>query len=321
MPIDYKDYYQVLGVKEDASQEDIKKAFRNLARKYHPDQSHETDKPANEEKFKEIAEAYEVIGDPDKRKKYDTLGANWDQAQGAGFRDPSNAQGFGRGFSAQGGEYHFSGTGFSDFFEQFFGMGGGDFDSVRQGQSRGSGFSMRGQDIEGEIMVTLQEAAHGSTRQVAVSKVDPQTGRETVHKYNVQIPKGIREGQRIRVASQGHAGHGTGESGDLFLKARFASDPDFRVKGGNLYYDLELAPWQAALGTKVNVPTIDGRVRLNIPEGTAANRRFRIQGKGLPSTKSAMGDLIVELQIKTPDITTDAQRKAWEALKKTYHSD
>lgn len=315
MPIDYKDYYQILGVKKDDSQEAIKKAFRTLARKYHPDQSKEADKTANEEKFKEIAEAYEVIGDPEKRKKYDTLGANWNQADHGGPWQNASPDGFGRGQ-----EYHFSGTGFSDFFEQFFGAGGGDFGSYGRGAGRPSGFSMRGQDIEGEIMVSLREAAQGSTRQISLSKTDPQTGRENIQKFNVRIPPGIREGQRIRVARQGHAGQGSGESGDLFLKARLASDPDFRVKGGDLYYELEIAPWDAAMGTKATVPTLDGQVRLTIPKGTASNRRLRVAGKGLPSTKGTQGDLFVEIRIKTPEITKDSQRHAWEALKKTYPS-
>jgi curved DNA-binding protein len=221
MAIEYEDYYETLGVKRDASQEDIKKAFRKLARRYHPDQTQDTDKAASEEKFKEIAEAYEVIGDPEKRKKYDTLGANWDQPEGAGASHGAGPFGYGGGGRNQGSEYHFSGTGFSDFFEQYFGMGGGNFDAFNPEGSRAAGFSMRGQDIEGEIMITIQEAAKGATRQIALSKTDPQTGRDKVQKFNVKIPPGIREGQRIRVASQGHAGHGTGESGDLFLKARF----------------------------------------------------------------------------------------------------
>jgi curved DNA-binding protein len=319
--MDYKDYYKILSVAKEASQEEIKKAFRKLARQYHPDQAEAADKVASEEKFKEVAEAYEVLGDPCKRKKYDTLGSGWDQPQGPQNSGDPHAQGFGRGAPFEGGEYHFSGTGFSDFFEQYFGAEGGDFTSFRKGSHGRSDFSMKGQDIEGEIMITIQEAAKGATRQIALSKIDPQTGQEKVQKFNVKIPAGIREGQRIRVASLGHAGHGSGESGDLFLNARFASDPDFRIKGSHLYYDLELTPWDAALGTKVNVPTLDGEVRLNIPEGTVANRRFRIPGKGLPSTKGTTGDLYVEIKINTPGVISESQRKAWESLRTAYSSD
>ncbi len=284
-----------------------------MARTYHPDQSQANDKAAAEEKFKEIAEAYDVLGDPEKRGKYDTLGANWNQEPGAQYRP--GRSGFGDGFSSRGGEYHFSGTGFSDFFEQFFAGGGGDFGS---GGSTTREFSMRGKDIEGEIMITLQEASRGGTRQVSVSKSDPKTGKEVVQTFKVQIPAGIREGQRIRVASQGHAGHGSGESGDLFLRARFAADPDFRVKGGDLYHDLDLAPWDAVLGIKVDAPTLDGKVRLNIPAGTNSGQRFRIKGKGLPSIKHAPGDLYVEVHIKTPKAGDQAQQEAWETLKRIY---
>lgn len=284
-----------------------------MARTYHPDQSQANDKAAAEEKFKEIAEAYDVLGDPEKRGKYDTLGANWNQEPGAQYRP--GRSGFGDGFSSRGGEYHFSGTGFSDFFEQFFAGGGGDFG---RGGSTTREFSMRGQDIEGEIMITLQEASRGGTRQVSVSKSDPKTGKEVVQTFKVQIPAGIREGQRIRVASQGHAGHGSGESGDLFLRARFAADPDFRVKGGDLYHDLDLAPLDAVLGIKVDAPTLDGKVRLNIPAGTNSGQRFRIKGKGLPSIKHAPGDLYVEVHIKTPKAGDQAQQEAWETLKRIY---
>lgn len=301
---------------KDAAQEDIKKAFRKLARKYHPDQSKDADKAASEEKFKEIAEAYDVIGDPEKRKKYDTLGANWDQPQGAGTAS-SGPFHYSRGDPAHGQEFHFSGTGFSDFFEQYFG-GGGDYGNFQPGGGRTREFSMRGQDIEGEIMITLQEASKGATRQVSVSKADPQTGKEVVQTFKVQIPAGIREGQRIRVASQGHAGHGSGESGDLFLRARLASDPDFRVQGGDLYYDADLTPWDAVLGTKLEIPTLNGKVRLTIPAGTTAKRQFRMKGKGLPSIKHASGDLFVETHIKAPEISDPAQRKAWEDLRDAY---
>lgn len=318
MAVEYKDYYEILGVKKDASQEDIKKAFRKLARKYHPDHAAENVKGKSEEKFKEIAEAYEVLGDPEKRKKYDNLGANWDQAQGSGNWQEFRPGGFPGGFSNQGSEYHFSGTGFSDFFEQFFGMGGGGFDHFRRGSGHAREYSMRGQDIEGEIMISLREAARGSTRQVSLSKVDPKTGKETIQKFNVRIPPGIRDGQRIRVASQGHPGQGRGEAGDLFLRARIASDPDFRIKGGDLYYDLELMPWEAALGTKVRVPTLEGAVMLTVPEGTNSKRKFRITSKGMPSTRGGAGDIIVEVQVKTPDVKTAGQREAWEKLKKTY---
>ena len=178
---------------------------------------------------------------------------------------------------------------------------------------------MRGQDIEGEIMISLREAAQGGDPSGGLDKSGSTQRKRVVQKFNVRIPPGIREGQRIRVARQGHAGHGSGEAGDLFLRARLASDPDFRVKRGDLYYDLELDPWDGSSGNSGSRPHPGWRGQTEDPRKHCVRTAIRIAGKGLPSTKGATGDLFVEIQIKTPPVTTDAQRKAWEELRGSYN--
>ncbi len=312
--VEYKDYYKILGVEKSATQEEIKKEFRNLARTFHPDKVQGSGKAAAEEKFKEIAEAYEVLGDPEKRKEYDALGQRWEQmknSRSSGFSESANRQ-------SPNFNYHFDGTGFSDFFEQFFGGGQHGFGSRHS--TSDTHFSMRGQDIEAEIMITLEEALHGSNRQVSLAKVDPATGTEKVHTYKVRIPQGIQEGQRLRVSRQGYAGYGSGEPGDLYLRARFAKHPDFRVKGSDLYSEIELFPWDAVLGTSATIPTLDGNVRLKVPPNTTSGKTFRIRDKGLPLAKGSRGHLYVETRIKLPHYATPSQCEAWQKLKETYQN-
>jgi len=305
MSVKYKDYYESLGVSRTASADEIKKAFRKLAREYHPDVA--KDKKKAEERFKEINEAYEVLSDPDKRKKYDELGAHW--KSGADFRPPPGYGGFGGGQPFQGGragaeEFHFGGTGFSDFFEQLFGarMRGGGFG--QRGAFAEQAYAERGADIEGDIMVTLEEAARGSVRTVNI------THGSQKESHQVKIPAGITEGQTLRVAGRGEAGSGGGESGDLFLRVRLAKHPDFEVNGHDLVYELELAPWEAALGAEISIPTLDGRVNIKIPAGTASGQKLRVRGRGLGKT----GDLYVVAKIVVPHKITDAQKKLWEQL-------
>jgi curved DNA-binding protein len=296
MAVQYKDYYQSLGVPRTASEAEIKKAFRKLAREFHPDVA--KDKKKAEEKFKEINEAYEVLGDADKRKKYDELGANW--KSGAEFRPPPGTGGFGGGQPFRGGrpmssddfQTHFGGTGFSDFFEQMFGArmrGGGFAEEPEAEQSR---------DIEGDIMVTLEEAKRGSLRTVTVRS------ENRTDSHQVKIPAGITEGQRLRISGRGEHG------GDLYLRVRLAKHPDFEVDGHNLLHELDLAPWEAALGAEIAVPTLDGKVNIKIPAGTASGQKLRVRGRGLGKD----GDLIVGLKIVTPVKLTDAQKKLWEQL-------
>jgi curved DNA-binding protein len=318
MAVQYKDYYESLGVPRTASEAEIKKAFRKLAREYHPDVA--KDKKKAEEKFKEINEAYEVLSDPANRKKYDQLGANW--KQGAEFRPPPGWEGFSggnaRGFrggapGAEDFEFHFGGTGFSDFFEQLFGARGrGAGFAGRDFGGRG-GFAEeemaeRGRDVEGDIMVTLEEAMRGSVRSVSV-RHDSQT-----HTYQVKIPPGVTEGQRLRVAGRGEAGAGGGEAGDLYLRIRLAKHPDFEVEDHNLIYEAEVAPWEAVLGANISVPTLDGRVNIKIPAGTQNGQKLRVRGRGLPQRGGGNGDLIVVTKVEVPQKVSDAERELWEKL-------
>lgn len=318
MAVQYKDYYQTLGVSRTATDADIKKAFRKLAREYHPDVA--KDKKKAEEKFKEINEAYEVLSDADKRKRYDELGADW--KSGAEFRPPPGFGGFGggggqafRGGRAAGGEeFHFGGTGFSDFFEQLFGsrMGGGGSGFGRGGGSRYAqgDFAERGADIEGDMMVTLEEAQNGSVRTVNIRHAD----REESHQ--VKVPAGINEGQKLRLAGFGEGGSNGGEAGDLYLRIRFAKHPDFEVEGHNLIHELELAPWEAALGAEISVPTLDARVNIKIPPGTPSGQKLRVRERGLKQRDGKHGDLIVVTKIIVPPKPTIAEKKIWEQLAK-----
>jgi curved DNA-binding protein len=311
MPVQYKDYYKTLGVPRTASADELKKTFRKLARQYHPDVA--KDKKKAEEKFKEINEAYEVLSDPAKRKKYDELGANW--KSGADFRPPSGWEHFSggqtfRGRDAGGEEFetHFGGTGFSDFFEQLFGsrMRGGAGGFGRSANFSEEEFAERGHDVEGDIMVTLEEAARGSIRSVSVrhgSRTDT---------HQVKIPAGVTEGQRLRIAGRGEHGSGGGAAGDLYLRVRLAKHPDFEVEDHNLIHEAELAPWEAALGAEISVPTLTGRVNIKIPAGTQSGQKLRVRGRGLPPS----GDLLVVTKIVVPAKISDAEKKLWEQLKR-----
>ncbi|HEY4416903.1 MAG TPA: DnaJ C-terminal domain-containing protein [Verrucomicrobiae bacterium] len=307
MAVQYKDYYQTLGVPRTASEADIKKSFRKLAREYHPDVA--KDKKKAEEKFKEINEAYEVLSDPDKRKKYDELGANW--KSGAEFRPPPGAGGFGgqpfRGGHAGAESFEFDGTGFSSFFEQMFGgrrQGGGGFNP--RGNHSAGNFAERGADIEGDIMVSLEEAAQGSVRTVNIRHAD----RSESHQ--VRIPAGVTEGQKLRLSGRGENGRSGGENGDLYLNVRFAKHPDFEVDGHNLIYELELAPWEAALGTEISVPTLAAKVNIKIPAGTQSGQKLRVRGRGLGKN----GDLLVATKIVVPMKLSEAEKKVWEQLQR-----
>src|SRR3954451_17641559 len=309
MPVQFRDYYETLGVPKTANEEEIRSAFRKLARKYHPDVA--KDKKVAEEKFKEINEAYEVLSDPEKRKKYDQLGADWNRP--GGFQPPPQWQDQqpGGGFYQWGGdggrgvEFEFGGTGFSDFFEAFFGGA--------RGRSAFGGFggrtatAERGADVEADIMVTLEEALHGSTRTVSLRRA----GSDKVEQYQVKIPRGVREGQRIRLAGQGEAGERGGKSGDLFLRVRLARHPDFRVEGSDLIHDSKIFPWQAVLGSELQVPTLEGDVRLKIPAGTRSGQRFRLRGRGLTGSAGSRGDLYVEVQVEVPKKISDREREVW----------
>lgn len=341
MPVQYKDYYEILGVPRTASEAEIKKAFRKLAREFHPDVA--KNKKHAEEKFKEVNEAYEVLGDPAKRKKYDELGPNW--SSGAEFRPPPGWESYttrggfpGRGPQGEEYEFRFGGTGFSDFFEQLFGARSGRGGSGSSNPFAEEEFSAeRGRDIEGDILVTLEETMKGSVRSVSVRRGVPcehcgGTGRRAKHvcnvcggtgqvakteTYQVKIPAGVTDGQRLRVAGRGEAGVGGGAAGDLYLRVRLAKHPDFEVADHNLIYEAPLAPWEAVLGTSVSVPTLNGRVNIKIPAGTHNGQKLRVRGRGLPLRDGASGDLIVTMRIEVPTQITDAEKKIWEQLAKT----
>lgn len=311
MPAEFKDYYATLGIARDASADDIKKAFRKLARLYHPDTA--ADKKTAEAKFKEINEANEVLSDPDKRKKYDTLGAGW---QDAGNFQPTPQQ---AGGNEQ--EFHFGGTGFSDFFEQYFSGGSrygfpqGFEEDIPSGAAK-KGRARRGHDIEGDILVTLEEAMHGTQRPISLQTVNRQTGAAQTHSFEVRIPPGATDGRRIRVPGQGEPGHNGGEAGDLYLRVRHAAHPQFTAEEADVHHDLELAPWEAVLGAEVIVPTLDGSIKLRVPAGSENGQSLRVRGRGLPKGKSAeRGDFFVKLQIVLPDKINDAERTLWEQLR------
>lgn len=317
MAVDFKDYYKVLGVPREASQDTIKQAFRKLARQYHPDVA--KDKKTAEEKFKEINEANEVLSDPEKRRKYDELGADWQQG-GAG---PASAHAQGGPGAAQ--DFNFGGsTGFSDFFEQFFGgrtgpgAGAGYDDMFRRAgrqSSGGDGNRIPGADIEGDILVTLEDALRGSSRQISLQRINPETGEPENETFVVPIPPGALEGRRIRVRRKGGRGSGGAEPGDLYLRVRFASHPDFTAQGPDLYHELELAPWEAVLGTKITVPSLSAKMKMTIPPGTDSGGQLRVRGQGLPKKNAGeRGDLYIVVKIRVPTNITAKQRTLWEEL-------
>jgi len=308
--LDFKDYYQTLGVARNATAEEIKKAFRKLARKYHPDVSKEADA---EVRMKEVNEAYAVLSDPEKRAAYDQIGQGYQPGQD--FRPPPNWEpdfrsGAGRAYSQA------EAADFSDFFSQLFGQrggaraGGGDF------QARGADFQARGQDQHAEVLLDLEDSFNGATRQInlRVPKLDDK-GRITLddRTLKVKIPKGVREGQMIRLNGQGGAGYGNGEAGDLLLEIHFRPHPRFRIDGRDLYLTLPVAPWEAALGGVVPVDLPDGgQLKVRIPEGAQSGRQLRVRGKGIPSDPP--GDLLLDLQVVLPPASTPQARELYETM-------
>lgn len=299
--MEYKDYYQVLGIERNATQDEIKRAYRKLARKYHPDVSKE---PDAEERFKEMAEAYEVLKDPEKRAAYDQLGANWQQGQD--FRPPPDwdagfefSGGFGGGADA---------SAFSDFFETLFGrhggMGGG-----------AQGFHSRGEDHHARVLIDVEDAFHGTVRNLSLHspEVDARGHVHTRERtLNVRIPKGIRQGQHIRLSGQGHPGMGGGKAGDLYLEVDFKPHRLYRVEGKDLYLELPVAPWEAALGARVKVPTPDGQVDLKVPENSRSGNRLRLKGRGIPA--KVPGDLYVTLKVVLPPADNDKAKAFYRQM-------
>jgi curved DNA-binding protein len=317
--VEYKDYYKILGVARDASQDDIKRAYRKLARKYHPDVSKE---PDAERRFKEVNEANEVLKDPEKRAQYDALGTGWHA--GDEFRPPP---GYGAGAGAGGGRWQRAermspeeAAQFSDFFSSIFGgMGGMGGDGGFGG--RGGGFASRGADQTARVRISLEDAYHGATRQLSleVPEVDAQ-GRiaSRTRTLNVRIPAGVTEGQQIRLAGQAGGGVGGAEAGDLYLEVQFAPHPIFRAEGRDIHLRLPIAPWEAVLGATVSVPTLGGKVSLKVPAGAQSGQRLRLKGRGLPG--KTPGDEYVQLEIVNPPATDEAARAAFESLAERFKS-
>ncbi|MDR3460474.1 MAG: J domain-containing protein [Verrucomicrobiae bacterium] len=319
MPVEFKDYYQVLGVSAKATDDEIKKAFRTLARKYHPDVA--KDKKSAEEKFKELNEANEVLSNPESRRKYDELGAGW--KTGGPSRPPPGrgaSRPAGRAARGEEDEFQFEGTGFSDFFEQFFGgraggaRGASPFDGQEFGGGQESRTALRGQDIQGDILITLDEVLNGAMRAITVRRTNARTGQEEPETYQVRVPKGVQAGQSIRVAGKGGAGSNGGGAGDIYLRVRYAQHPDWQVRGTDLLGHLELAPWEAVLGATVPVKTLEGSVSVKVPAGFQQGQKLRVRGKGLPAGAAKRGDLYVEAVIQVPAHVSPADEALWKQL-------
>ncbi|WP_421620931.1 DnaJ C-terminal domain-containing protein [Alkalilimnicola ehrlichii] len=307
----FKDYYQIMGVSRDASQDEIRRAYRKLARKYHPDVSKE---PDAEQRFKELGEAYEVLKDPEKRAAYDQLGRDYQAGQD--FRPPPD-------WGEQGFQFHgaeFTGADaseFSDFFESLFGGGFGRPGGFARGGRRAGGphFRARGEDAHARILIDLDDAFHGANRTLTLNTTeigDDGRPRRRERTLNVHIPKGVHQGQHIRLAGQGNPGIGGGPPGDLFLEVAFRPHPLYRVEGRDVFLDLPVAPWEAALGAHVQVPTPTGKVALRIPAGSLGGHKLRLKGRGIPGHPP--GDLYAVLRIALPPADTEAARKAYRDM-------
>ena len=302
--MDFKDYYDIMGVNRDASQDEIKRAYRKLARKYHPDVSKEADAEA---RFKDLGEAYAVLKDPEKRAAYDQLGADWKAGQE--FRPPPD---WGTGFEFSGGFRDGDASAYSDFFDSLFGQ---DFRSTMGG--RQAGMHSHGEDHHAKVLIDLEDAYRGASRSIALSAPELDRSGHVVTRQrtlNVKIPKGVKQGQRIRLAGQGSPGMGQGKAGDLYLEIEFKPHKLFRVEGRDVYLELPVAPWEAALGATVKAPTPAGFVDLKIPAGTTRPRKLRLKGRGIPGKPA--GDLFVELVITLPPGDSDSAKQLYATMER-----
>jgi len=320
--VEFQDYYQALEVPRDASKADIQKAYRKLARKYHPDINKE---PGAEDKFKKVSEAYEVLKDPEKRKSYDSLGANWKSGQE--FRPPPEWGDikfeFGGSPFGAGGEGSFGFGDTSDFFDILFGAGrrsgssgqGGAFDSMFTNASARS--PQTGQSSEANLTISLEDAYQGATKSITLESLERDPSGATVKKnrsYQVKIPKGTTQGSAIRLAGQGAQGRGGGKAGDLLLRISIAPHPDFKLQGHDLITPLKVTPWEAALGHKINVRGVNGEYKITVPAGAQSGQKLRLRGKGLPKKSGEAGDLIAEIKIVVPQELSDEEKELIERL-------
>jgi len=304
--MEFKDYYKVLGVDKNSSQDEIKKAYRKLAMKYHPDRNQDNKKA--EEKFKQVTEANEVLSDPEKRKKYDSLGSNWKQyqSQGQGFDDFYSNYGRGGG----GAQYSYSGnlddlfgniSGFSDFFESFFGRSGTATGRTQRVRSR------KGQDFEATLYIPLIETYNGTTKEISVG------GK----RVRVKISPGTKDGKKLRLKGLGNEGMNGGEKGDLYLTLKIEKDPYFELDGNNLYYDLYVDLYTAVLGGKKQVITLGGKtVNITIPKGTDSGKVLRLKGLGFPNSENSniYGDLLVRIKVELPQNLTVEEKELFKKL-------
>ncbi|WP_341317703.1 DnaJ C-terminal domain-containing protein [Paraburkholderia sp. IMGN_8] len=329
----YKDYYEILGLQRTATQDDVKRAYRKLARKYHPDLTKQSD---GEDRFKEVGEAYQVLKDTEKRAAYDRIGGQWQNGQD--FRPPPH---WDEGFEFRGARNEGSANpDFSDFFEAMFGGADTGVHSRQrkmhttrsahdakvardlEGAYRGAHFSASGQDHHAKVVVDLADAYRGAQRSISLQMpvIDAQ-GHVILQSrtLNVSIPKGVRAGQHLRLAGQGGAGLGGGSAGDLYLEIAFREHPRFRVDGRDVSLDVPVAPWEAALGANVTVPTPDGSVEMTVPQGSAGGRRLRLKGKGIPANPP--GDLYVVLNIALPPANTENAKAAYDTMRQAFNFD
>ena len=299
----YKDYYQTLGIDRDATEDQVKQAYRRLARKYHPDVSKETNA---EEQFKAVGEAYAVLKDPEKRAAYDQLGSQWQAGQE--FRPPPD---WNAGFEFSGDDASV----FSDFFESLFGRAAPDHGASTR-------FSARGRDHHAKVLIDIEDAYTGATRQISLHAPyidDSGHIRTNERTLNVKIPKGVKQGQNIRLAGQGDPGLGRGDAGDLYLEVEFRPHPLYRVKGEDVYIDVPVAPWELALGAQIRVPTPAGQVAVNVPPSSRPESKLRLAGRGIPSQNK--GDLFAVLQVVLPPAETDKERKVYQDMKRELDFD
>jgi curved DNA-binding protein len=310
--MEYKDYYKIMGVERGASQDEIKRAHRKLARKYHPDVSKEANA---EERFKEVGEAYDVLKDTEKRAAYDRLGANWKSGQD--FQPPPDWNaGFetgGSGFDGQEAGDH------SDFFESLFRQARASQSGAGRGAPRGHSFNAKGEDSHAQIQISLEEAYHGGSRKVTLQMPTMDAQGHVVmreHPIEFTIPPGVRAGQRIRLAGQGGPGMGQGQAGDLYLEVAFQPHRHYRVDKHDVYLDLPVAPWEAALGATIEVPTPSGPVALTVPAGSGEGRKLRLKGRGIPAKMP--GDFYFVLKIALPPATTDSAKAMYNNMAKEF---
>jgi DnaJ-class molecular chaperone len=324
-----RDFYQILGLPRTASADDIKKAYRRLARQFHPDLHSGTKKAEMEKKFKELNEANEVLSDPDKRKKYDQYGAQWEQAEAfEKARQQAGAQGF--SWQQTGGES--GGEAFSDIFENLF--------SGRGRGGTGRGFAMPGEDLETEVELSLREVLTGVTKRINLrepttcstcqgtgalrGRTCPTchgTGSTTESKtIEVKIPAGVQDGTRVRVAGKGQPGSNGGKHGDLYLHVVIEPDPVFRRQGSDIHVNVPIYPWEAALGAEIMAPTLTEPVKVKVPAGSKADSKLRLKGKGLPSA-TGHGDLFLILHVVMPPAISNEEQKLFEQLAHIKHPD